>query len=65
MRTPVALPPFETWEHSMCDKCTELNRKIEHYEELSCWVIDKPALEGIHVLIAKYKAAKKILHPDR
>jgi hypothetical protein len=49
----------------MCDKCTELDKKIDRYEELSGWVIDKTALEGIHFLIAKYKAERKALHPDR
>ena len=64
MRTPVALPPSKR-EHSMCDKCTELDKKIDRYEELSGWGIDKTALEGIHFLIAKYKAERKALHPDR
>ena len=47
----------------MCDKCTELDKKLDRYEELSGWGIDKTALEGIHFLIAKYKAEKKALDP--
>jgi hypothetical protein len=49
----------------MCEKCIELDKKIEHYEVLSNWVVDKYALEGIRFLVAKYHADKKALHPDR
>ena len=49
----------------MCEKCVELDKKIEHYQQLSSWVLDETALEGIHLLIAKYTADKKALHhPD-
>lgn len=49
----------------MCEKCVELDKKIEHYQQLSSLVLDEMMLEGIHFLIAKYTAEKKALHPDR
>jgi hypothetical protein len=49
----------------MCEKCIELDRKIEHYRKLSTWVLDQNALEGIRFLIAKYSADKESLHSDQ
>lgn len=49
----------------MCEKCIELDRKIEHYRKLSTWVLDEPAQEGIRFLISKYVADKKALHPEQ
>jgi len=43
----------------MCEKCTALDGKIEHYRKISCWVNDKMTLEGIEVLIEKYRNEKK------
>jgi len=48
----------------MCEKCAELDGKIEHYQRIARWVTDKPTLEGIDILIAKYEADKKALHPE-
>jgi hypothetical protein len=48
----------------MCEKCIELDKKIEHYRKLSIWVIDQSAREGISFLVAKYHADKKALHPE-
>jgi len=48
----------------MCEKCTALDGKIEHYRKISCWVNDKMTLEGIEVLIEKYRDEKKGLHPE-
>jgi len=48
----------------MCEKCRELDAKIVHYQQLSKRLTDRPALEGIGNLIAKFQAAKKALHPE-
>ena len=48
----------------MCDKCTELDGKIEHYQRISRWVNDKQTVDGIAFLIAKHEAEKKAFHPD-
>lgn len=58
-----ALPPNEG-ARAMCEKCAELDGKIEHYQRIARWVTDKPTLEGIDILIAKYEADKKALHPE-
>jgi hypothetical protein len=48
----------------VCEKCIELDGKIEHYSQIAHWVTDKTTLEGIAVLIAKYEADKIALHPE-
>jgi hypothetical protein len=49
----------------MCEKCVELDKKIEHYLQLSTLVLDQSAQRGISFLIAKYGDDKKALHPDQ
>lgn len=49
----------------MCDKCTELDRKIEHYRSLLFRVTDKMALDGIAGLIAELLAKRGEIHRDR
>jgi hypothetical protein len=48
----------------MCEKCKELDAKIEHYRWLSASISDKQTLDGIKALIAGYEAQKKALHPE-
>jgi hypothetical protein len=48
----------------MCDKCTELDKKIAHYRKLAAAVLDRRVLDGIHALIVKYEADKRAAHPD-
>jgi hypothetical protein len=47
----------------MCEKCQYLESKVEHYRKMSKWVTDKITLEGIEILIEKYQADKRALHP--
>ena len=47
----------------MCEKCVELDKKLAHYRQLSTWVVDKQALNGICIIIEKYEADKKAAHP--
>lgn len=49
----------------MCDRCVELDGKIEHYRRMAQWVNDKKTLDGIAYLIAKSEADKKTFHPDQ
>jgi hypothetical protein len=46
----------------MCDKCEQLDKKIEHYRQLSRQVNDQPTLEGIDRLIAQCLSRKIGFH---
>jgi hypothetical protein len=47
----------------MCQRCVELEEKIERYRALARRVTDKATLEGIAMLIEKMEANKAALHP--
>jgi hypothetical protein len=49
----------------MCEKCAELDSKIEHYRQMARWITDPFTLEGIDILTQKYEADKKALHPEQ
>jgi len=49
----------------MCVQCTELDRKIEHFQKLVSRVLDPPTIEGITKLIGKIQDQKATLHPDQ
>lgn len=49
----------------MCEKCTSLDAKIEHYKQLSALVYDKPTLDGLAVLIRQHQDEKTALHPEQ
>jgi hypothetical protein len=49
----------------MCDKCVELDSKIEHYRRLSSAIADQITLDGIKELIERMKAQKAALHPEQ
>lgn len=48
----------------MCEKCNELDRKIEHYQRLSRMLLDERMIEDLGALIEKYQADKRALHPE-
>jgi hypothetical protein len=48
-------------ELKMCDKCVELDGKIEHYRSLSSRITDQPTLDGIKKLIEEMNAQKAAL----
>jgi hypothetical protein len=50
---------------AMCEKCVELDRKIEHYRLLASRITDQPILDGIKHLIERMQAQKAALHPER
>jgi hypothetical protein len=49
----------------MCEKCVELDGKIEHYEHMASKTTDPDLLDGIQKLIKRMKALKALLHPER
>ena len=49
----------------MCEKCAEIDEKIEHYRALLSHVADQLASEGIAQLIADLLAKKVALHPEQ
>ena len=49
----------------MCEKCVELDAKIEHYRMRQSRTDDQMMLDGIAGLIAHMTAEKAALHPER
>jgi hypothetical protein len=48
----------------MCDKCAELDKKIEHYRWIASMIGDQLTLDRIKALIALLTSQKKALHPE-
>ena len=48
----------------MCDRCTELDRKIEHYRVLLVRITDKQTTEAIEALIDRLLREKADLHAE-
>ena len=49
----------------MCDKCVEIDGKIEHYQRMASRITDQLTLDAIVELIARMKAQKATLHPEQ
>jgi len=49
----------------MCDKCQELDKKIERYRHLMTRINDQLAREGIEKLIEEMQAQKAAFHPEQ
>lgn len=49
----------------MCEKCTEIDGKIEHYQKLLSLIADQRTLDAIKLLISRMEAEKQALHPER
>jgi hypothetical protein len=49
----------------MCQKCVEVDEKIERYERLSSKVEDECMLVGIKELLERLKGEKAALHPPQ
>ena len=50
---------------TMCDKCRELDKKIEHMQTLAARVLDQMTTNGIAELVRELRDEKKKLHPDQ
>ena len=48
----------------MCEKCVELDEKIEHYRKMLSRITDTVAVDGIAELIVELLAKKAELHPQ-
>jgi hypothetical protein len=46
----------------MCDKCDELDKKIEHYRSISERITDEKTIEGLKALIEACLAQRATLH---
>ena len=49
----------------MCDKCSEIDRKIAHFKDLAVRILDPQTLDGIAALIAEQEDQKATLHPEQ
>ena len=48
----------------MCEKCVELDKKIEHYQQLSGWITDQKTIKQLGLFIDKLRAEKAAFHPE-
>jgi hypothetical protein len=48
----------------MCERCDEIDVKIDHYRRVAKMITDKPTLDGIDQLCAELEATKASLHPE-
>ena len=48
----------------MCDKCTKLDKKIEHYETMIVSIGDRVTVERLMAMIEDLQAQKAALHPE-
>jgi hypothetical protein len=49
----------------MCEKCDEMDKRIEHYRLLAVRVLDAQTLDGIQKLIAELEDQKAKLHLEQ
>jgi hypothetical protein len=49
----------------VCDKCVELDGKIEHYRKLLSMLTDQQTIDGLKALIEKIETEKLALHPEQ
>jgi hypothetical protein len=49
----------------MCDKCAELDKKIEHYSRILLSVGDQITVERIEAMIGDLQAQKATRHPEQ
>jgi beta-phosphoglucomutase-like phosphatase (HAD superfamily) len=47
----------------MCEKCDEIDKKIDHYRVMASRITDQPLLDGIKELIERMQTQKAALHP--
>jgi hypothetical protein len=49
----------------MCNKCAELDKKIEHYETILVSIGDRVTVERLMAMVANLRAQKAALHPEQ
>ena len=50
---------------TMCGKCAELDKKIDHYRQMVLSIGDQVTVERIEALIADLQAQKATFHPGQ
>ena len=48
----------------MCDKCDDIDVKIQHLRDIALRMLDQQTLDGIATLIAELERQKATLHPE-
>lgn len=48
----------------MCEKCDEIDRKIERYRRIQRTILDQVTVDRAKELIAELEAQKAALHPE-
>jgi hypothetical protein len=49
----------------MCDKCEQLDKRIEHHQKLLLGIADQLTVDRIKSLIEDLQAQKASLHPEQ
>jgi hypothetical protein len=49
----------------MCDKCAELDKRIEHYQRMLLSIGDQTTVERLRTLIGDLQAQKATFHPEQ
>lgn len=49
----------------MCDKCKEIDERIEHYRRMMGHITDQQFNDRAKKLIAELEGNKKALHPEQ
>lgn len=49
----------------MCDKCEEIDNRIEHYRRITRHILDREFNDRARELIAELEAEKVALHPQQ
>lgn len=47
----------------MCEKCKQIDAKIDHFRKLAACAVDQLVLNGLAIAIADLEAGKSALHP--
>ena len=50
---------------AMCEKCVELDEKIERYRRITLSIVDPVTIDRAKELIADMEAQKIALHPEQ
>jgi hypothetical protein len=48
----------------MCDRCDQLDEKIEHYKKVMSAMTDELTIERITALVVEMQTQKAALHPE-
>jgi quinolinate synthase len=48
----------------MCEKCAQLDERLQHYRDLADQVNDKFTKEAVERLTEQYTAQKLVMHPE-